>query len=83
MILGDPCLPFCWPNQKLNSRSIKFETEPYEILVLDDLSGFGYMMKDRKMGIDLEHAKLVLSKLAKFHAASAIQYEKVSGQINL
>jgi hypothetical protein len=62
---------------------VKFETEPYEIIVLDDLSGFGYVLKDRKVGIDLEHAKLVLSKLAKFHAASAIQYEKVSVQTKL
>jgi thiamine kinase-like enzyme len=70
-------LPFRRSDQKLSFRSIKFETEPYEIIVLDDLSGSGYVLNDRKVGIDLEHAKLVLCKLAKFHAASAIQYEKV------
>ena len=59
-------------------KSIKFETDPYEILVLDDLAEGNYIMADRKVGIDLTIAKMVLSKLAKFHAASAIRFETVS-----
>ena len=62
-------------------KSIKFETDPYEILVLDDLAEGGYVMADRKVGVDLKVAKLLLEKLAKFHAASAVRFETVSVQI--
>lgn len=56
----------------------KFETDPYEIIVLEDLKASGYEMHDRKMGCTLPQAKLLLSKLAKFHAASAVCYRKVN-----
>lgn len=59
-------------------KSIKFETDPYEIIVMDDLAEKGYVIADRKIGVDFNVAKLVLSKLAKFHAASAIRFETVS-----
>lgn len=58
-------------------KSIKFESEPYEIIVLDDLKAANYVMLDRKVGLNLEQTKTVLAKLAKFHAASAIRYQKV------
>ncbi|KAG5683603.1 hypothetical protein PVAND_012876 [Polypedilum vanderplanki] len=57
-------------------RCIKFETDPYEIIVLDDLKANGYEMLDRKIGLNLAQSKLALNKLAKFHAASAIRYQK-------
>ena len=59
-------------------KSIKFETDPYEIIVLDDLAEGGYIMADRKIGVDFTIAKMVLSRLAKFHAASAIRFDKVN-----
>lgn len=62
---------------KFGPRSIKFETDPYEIIVLDDLKAEGYEMLDRKAGLNMEQSKLLLTKLAKFHAASAIRYQKV------
>lgn len=58
-------------------KSIKFETEPYEIIVLDDLKAAKFQMMDRKTGLNLEQTKMVLAKLAKFHAASAIRYQTV------
>lgn len=58
-------------------RSIKFETDPYEIIVLDDLKTENYEMLDRQIGLNLTQTKLLLTKLAKFHAASAIRYQKV------
>lgn len=58
-------------------QSIKFETEPYEIIVLDDLKAGNYQMMNRKVGLDLAQTKILLSKLAKFHATSAICYQKV------
>jgi hypothetical protein len=60
-------------------KCIKVETDPYEIIVLDDLKAEGYQMLNRKVGVDEIQAKLVLNKLAKFHAASAIRYQKVCG----
>lgn len=59
-------------------KSIKFETDPYEIIVLDDLKAGKYEMLNRKVGLDKPQSELLLTKLAKFHAASAIRYRKVS-----
>lgn len=59
-------------------KSIKFETDPYEIIVLDDLKAGNFKMLDRKVGLNMEQAKMILEKLAKFHAASAVRYQKVN-----
>ncbi|KAK9512709.1 hypothetical protein O3M35_001074 [Rhynocoris fuscipes] len=45
---------------------------PYNTLYLVDLTKEGYMMKDRKLGLDMEHCLLVFRSLAKFHATSLI-----------
>jgi Ecdysteroid kinase-like family len=58
-------------------RSIKFETDPYEIIVLDDLKAGNYEMLNRKVGLNMDQTKMLLTKLAKFHAASAIRYQTV------
>jgi hypothetical protein len=58
-------------------KCIKIASQPYEIIVLDDLKAEGFEMLNRKVGINLDQAKLALAKLAKFHAASAIRLEKV------
>lgn len=62
---------------KFGPRSIKFETDPYEIIVLDDLKAESYEMLDRKAGLNMAQTKLLLTKLAKFHAASTVRYQKV------
>lgn len=62
---------------KFGPKHVKFETDPYEIIVLDDLKAIGYEMLDKKVGLTLTQTKLALSKLAKFHAASSIRHQKV------
>lgn len=62
---------------KFAPQHIKFETDPYEIIILDDLKANGYEMLDKKVGLTLTQTKLALAKLAKFHAASSIRYQKV------
>jgi hypothetical protein len=62
---------------KFGPDCIRIETDPYEIIVLEDLKASGYEMLDRKIGFTLSEAKLALEKLAKFHAASTVRYQKV------
>lgn len=62
---------------KFSPECYKILSEPYDIIVLEDLRADGYEVLDRKLGLDLDHAKLVLTKMAKFHAASAVRYQKV------
>lgn len=62
---------------KFGPQHVKFETDPYEIIVLDDLKASGYEMLDKKVGLNLTQTKLALAKLAKFHAASSIRHQKV------
>lgn len=52
--------------------------EQGNVLVLEDLCDQGYRTVDRQKGLDLNHAQLALSSLAKFHAASAVYYQDVS-----
>lgn len=63
---------------RFGPKSIKFLTEPYEVMVLDDLKVEKYKLCDRKVGLNVEQSRLFLSKLAKFHAVSAQCYQKVS-----
>lgn len=63
---------------RFGPRSIKFEADPYEIIVLDDLKAEKYEMLNRQTGLNLVQSKLLLEKLAKFHAASAIRHQTVS-----
>lgn len=58
-------------------QSYKFETAPYELIAMEDLKASHYQMHDRKVGCSLPQARVLLSKLAKFHAASAVRYCKV------
>lgn len=46
-------------------------------LVFEDLTVNGYKNVNRTLGLDYDHLKLVLCKLAKWHAASAILVEEV------
>lgn len=62
-------------------KSLNFATDPYEIIVMEDLKAMNYEMLDRKVGADLAQTKVLFSKLAKFHATSAIRYRKVGGLI--
>lgn len=46
------------------------------VLVLEDLSLKRFKMADRKVGLDLQHMKLALESLARFHAPSIILLDK-------
>lgn len=52
----------------------------YEIgyLVFEDLSETNYYMVDRSNGLDTEHLRSILDKLAKWHATTAVILDKVN-----
>ncbi|XP_055855055.1 uncharacterized protein LOC129918493 [Episyrphus balteatus] len=49
------------------------------VIIFEDLSKIQYAMCDRTKGLDMEHAKLCLRKLAKMHATSAVLNEREPG----
>uniref|UniRef100_A0A1Y9IV82 CHK domain-containing protein n=1 Tax=Anopheles minimus TaxID=112268 RepID=A0A1Y9IV82_9DIPT len=51
-------------------------TTPKQMLVFEDACEQGFKMVDRRYGLDLDHARLVMVKLAKLHACSRIVYEE-------
>uniref|UniRef100_A0A182XXH1 CHK kinase-like domain-containing protein n=1 Tax=Anopheles stephensi TaxID=30069 RepID=A0A182XXH1_ANOST len=53
-------------------RCLKHSTEPTEVIVLEDLCEREFVMVSRRQGMDLEHTRLVLRRLAQFHAASVV-----------
>jgi len=48
----------------------------HDVLYIEDLSKKNFVMRDRHVGLDLDHLKLILDKLAAFHAASVVLGEK-------
>jgi hypothetical protein len=63
---------------KFAPKCYKVTEVPCEIIVLEDLKADGYQMMSKQRGLDLQQTMTVLSKLAKFHAASAVRFVKVS-----
>jgi hypothetical protein len=59
-------------------KCLKLILKLQDVIVLDDLKAEGFVMLDRKVGVDFNQAKLAMKKFAKFHAASAVLYQKVS-----
>lgn len=51
--------------------------EPLNLMVFQDLKAIHYTMAERKDLLDLNHCKLVISKMAKFHAASLLKIESI------
>jgi hypothetical protein len=48
-----------------------------EVLVMEDMREQGYILRDRRFGLDVSHCQLVLEELAKLHALSfAIRDQK-------
>lgn len=56
-----------------NTLYVSYE---HNLMVFEDLVVSGYGMNKRQNGYDMQHAKMVLSKLAKFHAANAVLEER-------
>ncbi|XP_037922330.1 uncharacterized protein LOC119658735 isoform X3 [Hermetia illucens] len=50
--------------------------EEHEILIMEDLKARKFENINRIQGMDMQHAELVLGKIAQFHAASACIYER-------
>lgn len=50
-------------------------------LIFEDLNVRGFVMPDRLVGLDLKLARLVLRKLAKMHATSAVLNERECGAL--
>ena len=46
-----------------------------KIIVMEDLKHLDYKMGDRKVGLDLDHCKIALRGLARFHVASFAAFE--------
>lgn len=47
-------------------------------MVFEDLSASGYANVNRRIGLEVEHFKLVMMKVAKWHAATAVLVNEVS-----
>lgn len=61
-----------------NTLYINFEND---VIVFEDLIETGYRMADRTDGLDITHAKMVIDKMAKLHAASLIYNTKHDGDL--
>lgn len=53
---------------------------PIDLMVFQDLKAIGFTMAERKDLLDLNHCKLVISKMAKFHAASLLKIDDILKQ---
>ena len=65
-----PCLPLCFRTYALHIG------EEDKIIVMEDMKPKGFVLKDKIEGLDENHIRLILSSIARIHAASlALQKE--------
>lgn len=64
---------------RFSPRSYRFSKSiEHNYLLMENLQTIGFEMADRRQGLDLEHTKAVLRKLAQWHAAS-LKYKELNG----
>ncbi|XP_073819368.1 uncharacterized protein [Musca autumnalis] len=64
--------------EQLCAKTLKVDYERSAI-IFEDLTVSGFIMADRKKGMDWTHAEMVMKKLAKFHASAALLNERENG----
>lgn len=64
--------------QKQLGPKLWYGSPEFRILVMENLSERGFIMKDRQKGLPMEHCLLVIEQLAKLHASSVALHEKVN-----
>lgn len=62
-------------NRKIFADTI-YVSQSHKAILFEDLSIKGYRSKCDRDGFDMTHAKAILSRLAKFHAAGAVLQEQ-------
>lgn len=65
----------CGDDDEIFAATINVSRE-HDAIVFDDLVPHGFGMNKRQNGFDREHAEMVLTKLAKYHAANAVLGEE-------
>ncbi|XP_065354504.1 uncharacterized protein LOC135948976 [Calliphora vicina] len=65
---------------KLFADTLKVDYEKSAI-IFEDLTVNNYALADRLTGMDAEHARLTLKKLAKFHAAGLVLNQRLNGEL--
>ncbi|XP_075145285.1 uncharacterized protein LOC142220181 [Haematobia irritans] len=65
---------------QLCAKTLKVDYERSTI-IFEDLKVRNYRLADRLKGLDRDHGYMVLSKLAKFHAAAAVLNERLNGAL--
>ena len=66
--------------EQLFAKTLKVDYDKSAIL-FEDLKVNNYIITDRLTGMDEHHARMVLKKLAKFHAAAAILNQRLNGEL--
>ncbi|KAH8281584.1 hypothetical protein KR054_001653 [Drosophila jambulina] len=59
----------------LGAKHYYSTTQPEQTIIVEDLCAEGYQLKCRQLGLDLDHATLVMQKLAQYHALSMVMAE--------
>lgn len=64
-------------DNRLSAQAYYIRMERPMCLILEDLAPLGFRMANRQLGLDMDHCKLAIQGLARFHAASVALCEKV------
>lgn len=67
-------------NEQLFAKTLKVDYDRSAIF-FEDLSVNNYILTNRLTGMDENHARMVLKKLAKFHAAAAVLNQRLNGEL--
>ncbi|XP_034667358.1 uncharacterized protein LOC117900907 [Drosophila subobscura] len=59
----------------LGARHYYSTTQPEQTIVFEDLCSEGYQLKCRQLGLDMDHATLLMRKLAEYHALTMVMAE--------
>ncbi|KAH8283642.1 hypothetical protein KR018_010328 [Drosophila ironensis] len=58
--------------QRFSPKLYHCTKQPESTMVFEDLGQLGYVMASRELGLDEEHCRLVMQRLAEFHATSMV-----------
>ncbi|CAD7091513.1 unnamed protein product [Hermetia illucens] len=71
-----PRIESCLDNMKIAPKCYYVTSKPIATIVFEDMKVPGYSIADRVKGLDLDHSKIILTKLAQYHAGGMLLLEK-------